>query len=361
MLIRLACIILLGASTILSAQPNGKFQMHFISVGQGDCALLIAPNGSTVLFDDGVRNNCELVTGYLDSLHIDSIDYHVASHYHADHIGCAEVVLTKLRKHAYDRGGSYRSATYRKYEKVIGEKRRTAVPGNKIELGDVTVEFVAANATIKEGPIITTENENDLSVVCVVRYGSLDIVMGGDLSGFHASDYEDIETAVAPKVGEVEVYKVNHHCSSYSSNSFWLETIHPRIGIISTGEGNDYQHPAVDCLQRLHQNGVVTFWTSEGNGAEPADGQDHVVGSVVLTFVKGANTFDVVTSAGTSTFSTWEASTVHPVELKYVWSKNSSVYHDATCRYVKTITTANYQAGTVPPDGKTLHKGCPVK
>ncbi len=35
-------------------QPAGHLQIHFMDVGQGDGAILIAPDGETVLFDNGV-------------------------------------------------------------------------------------------------------------------------------------------------------------------------------------------------------------------------------------------------------------------------------------------------------------------
>ena len=56
--------------------------------------------------------------------------------------------------------------------------------------------------------------------------------MGGDLSGFDERHYEDIETFVADYVGRIDVHKVHHHCSEYSTNDTWLNTTRPRIGII---------------------------------------------------------------------------------------------------------------------------------
>ena len=38
------------------AQANGKLQIHYMDVGQGDGAVLISPLGEIVLFDDGVLN-----------------------------------------------------------------------------------------------------------------------------------------------------------------------------------------------------------------------------------------------------------------------------------------------------------------
>src|SRR5438105_42540 len=88
---------------------TGKLQIHFMDVGQGDGAILIAPNGESVLFDNGVLNNCTKPLSYLGTLGITKIDYQIISHYHADHFGCTTQVLGRfpLLRFAYDRGGSY--------------------------------------------------------------------------------------------------------------------------------------------------------------------------------------------------------------------------------------------------------------
>ena len=68
-------------------QANGKLQIHYIDVGQGDGAVLISPLGQVVLFDNGVLNQCQKPVAFLQALGITKIDYHIASHYHSDHIG----------------------------------------------------------------------------------------------------------------------------------------------------------------------------------------------------------------------------------------------------------------------------------
>jgi len=194
----------------------------------------------------------------------------------------------------------------------------------------------------------------------VVHYGKFDAVMGGDLSGFKAQDYLDIESSVAPRVGQVEVYKVNHHCSAYSSNDTWLETIKPRVGIISVGKKNRYGHPAPDCLERLHDKGVVTYWTETGAGAEPEPDRDFVAGNIVVT-TDGEATF-TVTSEHTNprTYSLWGATDEGSTTgFQYAWSAASDIYHYAQCRYVSSISPANLQQGAQPPPGKQLHSGCP--
>lgn len=88
-------------------QANGKLQIHFMNVGQGDGAILISPRGEVVLFDNGVRKLCDRPVSYLEQLGVTSIQYHITSHYHDDHIGCTKEVLAEfpLQKFTYDRSG----------------------------------------------------------------------------------------------------------------------------------------------------------------------------------------------------------------------------------------------------------------
>ena len=58
---RLVLVILLHLAAALPAlaQANGKLQIQFTDLSQGDGAILIGPNGEMVLFDDAVRNFCD--------------------------------------------------------------------------------------------------------------------------------------------------------------------------------------------------------------------------------------------------------------------------------------------------------------
>lgn len=53
-----------------------------------------------------------------------------------------------------------------------------------------------------------------------------------------------------------------------------------------------------------------------------------------------------------------DKSTVSPRHT-YAWSKKSDLYHFASCKYVRQISAANFEAGDTPPPDKTLHTGCP--
>jgi hypothetical protein len=228
------------------------------------------------------------------------------------------------------------------------------------------IRVVAVDGKSHSGQV-QTSNENDLSLAVVVSFGSFKEEIGGDLSGDNTQMYQDVETPVAPDVGRINVYKVHHHCSSHSTNDQWMNDTQPLVGIISTGDGNDYGHPTSDCLERLHKHNVKAYWTETGNGAQPELGFDVIAGNIVVEVAPQAASFTVTfagshidtypIAGGTTTVST--ASSTSVSGPKYAWSKKSNYYHLAECRFVQNIAPANLQQGNSPPTGKNLHKDCP--
>lgn len=310
----LSLILLFCVTSIVFGQANGKLQLHFIDVGQGDAAILISPKGDTVLFDNGVAKYCDMPVSYLRKLGIAKIDYHVASHYHDDHIGCTSEVLDAfpLKIAAYDRGNTYATNAFKRYEKTVGAKRKTAISGDTITLDSATSDPVIIKFVASNGNGIDTTNENDLSLVAVISFGKFDVVMGGDLSGFNTERYKDIESSVAEKVGQVEVYKVHHHCSNHSTNDKWLSIIKPKIGVISASGsiGRNYGHPTRGCLERLHKANVKTYWTEQGGGAKPEPQWDVVAGNVIVEIEPKKDEFKVrYNQSSTDTYPLWETET----------------------------------------------------
>jgi beta-lactamase superfamily II metal-dependent hydrolase len=358
----LLIVIIFLPSMILMGQSAGKFQLHFINVGQGDAALLVSPGGQTVLFDEGVPD-CDVPVGYLSTLGISSIDYMVTSHYHKDHIGCTRQILEKfpLKNIAYDRGGTYPSETFEYYISAVGAKRQKADSNHTFILDQGSGHEVVVTFLVLNGAGVRTTNENDLCLVALVQFGDLDILMGGDLSGFDEGAYKDIESRLARKTPQVEVYKVHHHCSHYSSNSTLLDSIRPRIGIINVVgmDRKSHGHPDEDCLERLHKTGVKTYWTNPGDDADPDPNWDIVGGDIILEATPGSHEFTVTfNGSNVHTYPNWG---YNPDEQEdtYGWSRNSDIYHYLNCSLVKKIKLVNLQTGKQPPERKTLHTGCP--
>jgi beta-lactamase superfamily II metal-dependent hydrolase len=369
----LLLVSILFSAVVAFAQANGKLQIHFMDVGQGDGAVLISPGGQVVLFDDGTSKGCDKPVSYLQQLGITKIDYHFTSHYHSDHIGCAPQVFQEiaLPGAVLDRGGSYPSTVFQNYVTAAGSHRQTATQGMEVILDQGSANPVTIDVVALAGNGIATTNENDLSLVAVVHFGQFAAEFGGDLSGFQTQNYQDIETSVAPVVGSIDVYKVHHHCSAYSTNDTWLATTKPKVAIISVGDGNVYRHPTSDCLERLHLAGVKTYWTETGNGADPDPAYDTVGKNIVVEVDPAAQDFTLTpTGASSVTYPIGAAGggtagggttggVTTPAQTQYAWSKNSNVYHYANCKYVQNISPENLVRGATPPAGKTLHRGCP--
>jgi beta-lactamase superfamily II metal-dependent hydrolase len=285
----LACLLALGSANAFAA-GNGKLQIHHMMIGQGDGTLLISPNGQTALFDDGVYTDCSYVKAYLQGLGITSVDYHFLSHYHADHLGCIDdlaAVGITIATAGYDRGYSYSSGTYTTYVNTLGPKRTTIAKNQVVTLdagsaNPVTVKCVELNGAGVYS--VNGSDENAKSVVYKVSHGAFDEVIGGDLTGSTANG-NDVETTVGPQVGDVEVYKVHHHGSRYSTNDNWLGAITAEVGVIMVGDGNSYGHPTADALTRLHNHNVKTYWTETGAGASPSPQWDRVANGTVLVEV----------------------------------------------------------------------------
>lgn len=110
-------------------------------------------------------------------------------------------------------------------------------------------------------------SENDYSITLKVTFGKLDYVTGGDTDGEYATSaygytYNDVETVIAPKIGQVEILRVNHHGSAHSSNQIYIDILDPDVSLISCGN-NSYGHPSQTTLDRLFRISKV-YLTERG-------------------------------------------------------------------------------------------------
>ena len=88
---------------------------------------------------------------------------------------------------------------------------------------------------VAKGEVPVTE-ENDRGLCFHVEYHDFDMVVCSDINGVNDGSRTDIESVVAPIIGDVEVVKVNHHGSSNSSNATYVNTLKPEVSVISVGK-----------------------------------------------------------------------------------------------------------------------------
>jgi beta-lactamase superfamily II metal-dependent hydrolase len=302
--------------SVAVAQANGQLQIHFIPVGQGDAALIISPLGETMLIDSGpeTASNCAGATGivtYLASIGLPRLDYHVASHYDADHIGCADHVMARwpIQRVAYDRGAANAPTTqqYTQYANSVSARRAMVTIGQQIVLDAASNAPVVFHVAGVNGNGVSVSDENDRSVVLVLRFGWFDAEFGGDLPGANLSGHRDLESLIATNIGQVELHKVHHHGSGTSSNPGFMAAIQPKVAVLSVGSPNAYDHPTQTALDRIRSVGAITYWTTGGDGAPPQPGWDVLAnGRVYVAVSPDATAFAVTADSATRQFAMWE-------------------------------------------------------
>lgn len=278
----------LALAILLPSVAAADVTIHCLYVGQADATLIVSSSGKTLLFDGGNNGDGDdIIVPYLTDLGITTLDYMAVSHYHADHCGGLDEVYDAVGvSHAvYDRGSSYTTATYNSYAATVASKRQTAVDGQVIDLGDgVTATVVALNGNGQLAPPYTNSSlENEYCLALLVECGDFAFFVAGDLTGGYGG-YQDIETSLAPEVGDVEVYHVSHHGSYSSSNPVFMSTLTPEVSIISVPVSSPYGHPHQDTLDRLAAVNTYVYQTAQGSSATyPAGMRTIVNDDIVIT------------------------------------------------------------------------------
>lgn len=265
-----------------------------LDIGQGDAAVLVTPSGCAVLFDGGPTGSGATIKAYLKSLGVTRIQMAFVSHLHADHMGGIDEVDVGTNAvpidAVYDHGGTYSSSAYTEYNSHFAGKRNTARAGQTYSVcNEVTLNVIAAGGT--------SSDENAKSVVVKISYGAFDALVGGDLTG---TSPDDEESPISSSVGEIDLYKVHHHGSRYSSNATFLGIIKPTVSFISVGVSNTYGHPTPECLTRLANVGS-DVWQTEDPGTNRELGHIELASATGATFTvtQGSNSTTYTSKGGT--------------------------------------------------------------
>ncbi len=135
-------------------------------------------------------------------------------------------------------------------------------------------------------------SENDYSIGIKIRYGLIDYATAGDADGEYDTSqwgytYNDVETDMADRFGQVDVMRANHHGSGHSTNQYYVDTLNPDASAISCGS-NTFGHPAQAVLDRLNGTGDV-YVTNTCDQTRNYGAAVIVDGDIILQSTDGTN------------------------------------------------------------------------
>lgn len=263
-LFSLVLFFLLASITVFSWQRAGhaigqeRLIVWFFDVGQGDAIFIESPSGQQLLVDGGpgqvVLEKLSGVLPFWDR----SIDAILLTHPHADHVeGLVEVLDRYSVSTVYTTGVAYPTNAEAEFLRRSSDEEQMIIVNQPmtIQLGDgVTLELIAPPSSLLHK---TVDDVNEASIVGILRFGETSILLTGDIGN-------EAELTMIPLIDEsIDVLKVGHHGSRYSTSTAFLEATKPKVAVISCGEGNEYGHPHAETLERLVHFGVSVLRTDQ--------------------------------------------------------------------------------------------------
>jgi competence protein ComEC len=307
-------------------------QIHFIDVGQGDCILILLPDGKEMLIDCANYNNTgairERTMTYLNTYVTDGqLDYLMVTHGDSDHIYFVDEVLytfdvdviympfilaepenaTKaeavgnLPKEKLDLFTDKDSLTSGVYADFFIAALSEPEAEIKFNIGEFSIEtetytldfYCYAESDWENSNLNSAEKKNAVSPIGILEYNGKRVVLTGDSNEIN-------EPKFIEKIGgttlDCDVLKVGHHGSETSSTRVFLDFINCEYAVIScNADGNTFLHPRQNTLDRFKEDNMTLYRTDlHGTIVLVVDGQ----GNIAFTTEKTA-TEDIWVGADT--------------------------------------------------------------
>lgn len=282
--------------------PRDTLSVHFIDVGQADCALLEC-GGKYMLIDGGNVEDSSLVISYLQKQGVEELEAVVCSHAHEDHVGGLPGVLAVFpTKAVYAPTRTYSSKCFDDFVYYTDQQDLTITipkPGDTLSLGSATATVL--------GPVESYAETNNTSIVLMVQFGENKFLFTGDMEVEAENNMLDAGANV-----KADVLKVGHHGSNTSTGYRFLYEVDPAYAVISCGQDNSYGHPHDEPMSRLRDADVTIYRTDK-------------MGTVIAR------------SDGKNISFTWGNASIQPEDptegkpAYYIGNTNSKTLHLPTC------------------------------
>jgi competence protein ComEC len=259
-LIVLAVVLIIDAGYwIYDRSYNPDLRVTFLSVGEGDGAVIRFPGSRVMLIDGGGSYGGfdageRIVAPYLWSQKIMRVDYIALSHPDLDHFGGLDFIAMNFAPRAFWTTGV--PSLDRSYVRLMDDLGRANIPIVQVK-GDAPVASIGGGAISSlNGDTGITRSHNNSSMVLRFNYGAATLLFTGDIES--AGERAMIENRANL---HATILKVPHHGSATSSTAAFIAAVHPEVAVISDGYLNNFHFPADPVVERYVEAGALLMRT----------------------------------------------------------------------------------------------------
>jgi len=247
-------------------------RVTFLSVGEGDAAVVRFPGGRVMLIDaggawpGGFDFGERIVARYLWREKVMRVDYLVVSHPDLDHFGGMAFVAHNFAPREFWITAAVKPEPM--YKALLAGIAAQRIPVRVVDssmrlltLGGATVRCLGP------APDATESKDNNLSMVLRIGQGSRSVLFTGDIE---TAAERALRARTPAATLAATVLKVPHHGSRTSSSNAFIAAVRPQVAVLSLGYRNRFGFPAPEVVDRYLAAGARVLRTDR-SGAVSVD------------------------------------------------------------------------------------------
>lgn len=254
-----------------AAADEEEVWMYAVSAGKAD-AILLSAGDSVCLIDAGYARSRGKILTAMERMGVTRLDAVFVTHTDDDHVEG----LTWLAQSDLEIGAWYASAMYtdikkeEKHPAVQAAKLRGAQvqwlkAGDCVPLGNASLDVLAPIA-------LSTDKDNDNSLVMMLRSASGDMLLTGDIE--FPGEQTLLESGASLKC---DVLKVANHADDDTASEAFVRAASPQVAVISTSSAEKPETPDPRVVSLLQSAGAQIAVTQDCTGGVLLRLNDHAV------------------------------------------------------------------------------------